>query len=124
MLTKEFWGILFIVFVGWMLVASSPDLRIERGCRPVGWTGNVVVSLSSLVVPDHQVRVKGWFDKLEYGCRYSAWRLIYQEDFNKWQAAQKAEADKANSLAQELEPGKAPRTPEEALKADSEESAQ
>lgn len=117
MLTKEFWGLLFITFVGWVLIASTPDHRIERGCRPIGWTGNVIVSLSSLVLPDHQTRVKGWFDKLEYGCRYSAWRLIYQDDYNKWQAQQKAEADKANSIAQELEPDAAPRTPDEALEA-------
>jgi hypothetical protein len=87
MLHKEFWGLLFIGFVVWMMAAATPGLRIENGCRPVGWTGNVVTSLSALVLPAQQTKVQGWFDKLEYGCRYTAWRLFYQEAYNKWKNA-------------------------------------
>ena len=83
MLHKEFWGILFLALVGWIFIASTPNERLERVCKPVGWTGNVVVSLSALVLPTQEKTVQGWFDKLEYGCRYTAWRLIYQNDYNK-----------------------------------------
>ncbi|MBC8737250.1 hypothetical protein F6X40_10565 [Paraburkholderia sp. UCT31] len=63
-------------------MSANPSERIDRVCRPIGWSGSVVVSLSALVLPENQKTVQGWFDKLEYGCRYTAWRLIYQNDYN------------------------------------------
>lgn len=87
MLHKEFWGLLFLGFVVWFMAAATPSGRIENACRPVGWTGNVVVSLSALVLPAQQQKVQGWFDKLEYGCRYMAWRLFYQDAYNQWKAS-------------------------------------
>lgn len=87
MLHKEFWGLLFLGFVFWIVIATSPLQRIENGCRPVGWVGNVTTSLSALVLPQQQARVKGWFEKLEYGCQYTFWRLFYEDDYNKWKAS-------------------------------------
>lgn len=84
MLHKEFWGLLFLGFVFWIVIATSPTNRIERVCTPIGWGGNVVTSLSALVLPKQQGTIQGWFDKLEYGCRYMTWRLFYQDDYNEW----------------------------------------
>lgn len=92
MIHKEFWGILFLVFVGWIFLPGQPNDRIAHACRPIGWTGNVVVSVSSLVLPNNQQVVQRWFDKFEYGCQYTTWRLIYQDDYNKEQAALKEAA--------------------------------
>jgi hypothetical protein len=89
MLHKEFWGLLFLAFVGWVLVAGNPTTRIENVCRPIGWTGNVTTSLAALVLPDQQVKVQSWFNKLEYGCRYTVWRLFYQDAYNEWVQTQK-----------------------------------
>lgn len=83
MLHKEFWGLLFLGFVAWIFISASPTERLERVCKPVGWSGNVVVSVSALVLPAQQKTVQGWFDKIEYGCRYTAWRLLYQSEWNK-----------------------------------------
>lgn len=90
MLHKEFWGMLFLAFVAWVFIAGSPLDRINHFCRPVGWTGNVVVSLSALVLPAQQARVQGYSDKMEYGCQYLTWRLFYQESYNAWKAQQDA----------------------------------
>lgn len=95
MLHKEFWGLVFLAFVVWVFVAGNPQQRIEHACRPVGWSGNVVTSLSALVLPQHQQKVQGWFDGVEYGCRYTTWRLFYQDEYNKYMEAQKAAAAKA-----------------------------
>lgn len=84
MLHKEFWGLVFLGFVFWIISATTPQTRIENACRPVGWTGNVVTSMSALVLPAQQTKVQGWFDKLEYGCQYMTWRLFYQEAYNKY----------------------------------------
>jgi len=83
MLHKEFWGLLFLAFVGWIFISSSPTQRIEHFCQPVAWVGNVSTSVTALLVPSQQANVQKWFDKFEYGCRYMTWRLIYQADYNK-----------------------------------------
>jgi hypothetical protein len=83
MLHKEFWGLLFLAFVGWIFVSSSPTQRIEHFCQPVGWVGNVSTSVTALLVPTQQTNVQKWFDKFEYGCQYMTWRLLYQAEYNK-----------------------------------------
>jgi len=84
MIHKEFFGMLFLAFIAWVFIAGTPNDRIDNFCRPVGWTGNAVTSLSALAVPSQQENVKGWFDKFQYGCRYMTWRLFYQEEYNKF----------------------------------------
>lgn len=86
MLHKEFWGLLFLAFVVWVFTASTPSSRIENACRPIGWGGNVVVSLSALALPDQQTTVQGWFKKIEYGCQYTVWRLFFEDTYNQWKA--------------------------------------
>lgn len=88
MLHKEFWGLLFLAFVVWVFIASDGSERINRVCKPIGWSGNLVVSLASLAAPDHAPAGQKWFDKFEYGCRYMTWRVIYQDEYNKYIAAQ------------------------------------
>ena len=83
MLHKEFWGLVFLGFVVWIFMAVDGSARIERGCRPVGWAGNVAVSLTALVLPKEQNAVKKGADKAEYSCRYATWRLFYQADYNR-----------------------------------------
>jgi len=84
MLHKEFWGLLFLAFVGWIFLSSDGLTRIYRTCRPVGWAGNVAVSVTAFVVPNQQLNVKHWMDKVDYGCQYTAWRLIYQDDYARY----------------------------------------
>ncbi len=99
MLHKEFWGLVFLGFVFWILAAATPQQRIANACRPVGWTGNVVVSGSALVLPAQQERVQGWFDKIEYGCQYTVWRLFYQDAYNQWKASTEGGAAPARAPA-------------------------
>lgn len=84
MLHKEFWGLVFLAFVVWIFMSSDPQVRIARTCRPVLWTGNVATSLTALAVPSGQESVQKWSNKLDYSCRYTVWRLIYQDDYNKF----------------------------------------
>jgi hypothetical protein len=81
MLHKEFWGLMFLFFVGWIFLGSTGGERIERGCRPIGWAGNVITSLSALAVPTQQTRIAGWFGKFEYGCQYVGWRMFFEHDY-------------------------------------------
>lgn len=105
MLHKEFWGLLFLGFIAWVFIAGTPQDRINNFCRPVGWSGNAVTSLSALAVPSQQENVQGWFDKFEYGCRYMTWRLFYQAEYNAWKAQQDAtHPQKAPAAAKQAAP--------------------
>lgn len=88
MIHKEFFGLLFLGFVAWIFMAGTPKDRIENACAPVAWVGNGTTSLASLVLPNEQVKVQGWFDSVEYGCRYVTWRLFYQKAYNQWLSSQ------------------------------------
>jgi len=81
-LHKEFWGFLFLAFVGWIFISPNGQTRIQHACSPVGWTGNIAVSLTALVLPKEQNGVKEWTGKAEYGCEYAVWRLFYQQKYN------------------------------------------
>jgi hypothetical protein len=114
MIHKEFWGLLFLGFIAWVFISATPNDRIEKVCRPIGWGGNVVTSLAAMATPSTQTTVQKWFDRLEYGCRYTTWRLFYQSEFNKWKAGQEAqqrgnadtdEAQKTLEGAKESPPG-------------------
>jgi hypothetical protein len=65
-----------------------------------------------MVTPSSQTTVQKWFDRLEYGCRYTTWRLFYQRDFNEWRAAQERQQHQnatTDAASRVLEP--APGTP-------------
>lgn len=104
MLHKEFWGLLFLAFVAWIILATTPTKRIEHACRPIHWVGNVITSGAALAVPTQQQTIQRWFDKLEYGCQYTTWRLFYQEEYNAWLAAE--EKKKAAALGSAETPAK------------------
>ena len=92
MLHKEFWGLVFLAFVVWIFMSSDPQVRIARTCRPILWTGNVATSLTALAVPSGQASVQKWGSKFDYSCRYTVWRLIYQDDYNKFLQEQQGSA--------------------------------
>lgn len=110
MLHKEFWGLLFLFFVGWIFLGPSGGARIERGCQPIGWAGNVITSMSALAVPSQQIRIAGWFDKFEYGCQYMSWRMFYEDEYQAYrdQQAQAAAPKAAAEPEQPAEPAAKP----------------
>lgn len=97
MLHKEFWGLMFLFFVGWIFLGAGGGQRIERGCQPIGWAGNVITSMSALAVPSQQVRIAGWFDKFEYGCQYMSWRMFYEDEYQAYQEQRKQAGSEADS---------------------------
>ena len=88
MLHKEFWGLVFLAFVVWIFFTGDPQVRISRTCRPLMWTGNVLVSLTAFASSSGAESVQGWTNKTDYACRYTVWRLFYQDEYNRVKAAQ------------------------------------
>jgi len=86
---STFLGIAILVWMAWIVLASNQEVRIERTCQPTIWMGNVVTSAVQLIAPAHQDRIEGWFDNLDYGCRFIVWRLVYERA---WLEAQEADS--------------------------------
>lgn len=104
-----------MAWVGWIVLATDPMLRIAHGCAPIGWFGNVSVSLTAFIYPRGEGGVQHFFDRTEYACRYATWRVIYEkqwkathpgqplpgspEDLERKRAAEDAKAEKAEAEA-------------------------
>lgn len=117
MLHKEIFGLTLLAFLLWIVFAADPSERITRVCRPMAWIGNGATSVAALTSPTYQKSVDGWFKGLDYGCRYSVWRLFYQEDYAAWEAKRdgtgfdvekSGQGDKPEGAPQESKPAKPP----------------
>lgn len=75
-------GIPVLVFSLWIFAAPLPQVRIERGCQPINWIGNMATSTTALATEGHTETAVRWNDKLTYSCQYMIWRLFYQEAYN------------------------------------------
>lgn len=69
-----------VIYLGWVLLAGSPEERINRSCYPVIIVGNVVTSVITMVNESYAYRAADKILDIHYGCRYMAWRLMYAED--------------------------------------------
>lgn len=111
MLHKEFWGLCFLAFVVWVFISPNPSKRIDRVCAPIEVVGNATTSLTSLVLPQHQVRMDRWFKKFDYGCEFLTWRMVYQDEYNEY-LRNKEMADTAKLKAMTQLPSEAEKAPE------------
>ena len=75
-------GIPLLLFVLWLFTAPFPQERIARGCEPINWLGNIATSITALGAASSTETSARWSDKLNYSCRYTVWRLIYQDSYN------------------------------------------
>lgn len=99
-------GLAFMVFVVWVVIAASNDARIERTCRPVLWLGNISVSMASLVNSNKEEYVQHIFNKMNYGCRYTIWRLLFEKEYLKAVKAGKVEGVSPEQVEQAEQGGK------------------
>lgn len=74
-------SILFIIFIGWVFIAATPQLRMDRTCKPVPWLGSLVTSLVDLSYPVYSKNVDRWVTSAEFSCQYMVWRLFYEDSW-------------------------------------------
>lgn len=97
-MTKPFTAVsffLFLVFVGYIVLGSTPLGRIERLCEPVSWLGRFVASVTALIHPSGETSVVSGFSQGAASCRFIVWRQIYVEDY---QALLRQQALQAQTL--------------------------
>ncbi len=72
--------VLTVAFLIWCVATSDPHERMERACKPVEKTGNVVVSITALLAETEWVgKTRNKMNDLDYGCQYIVWRLFYEQ---------------------------------------------
>lgn len=89
---SSLFGVFILLFVGWIFLAGMPTERIDRGCRPIGWFGNVMTSIFAIGAPSLSQASFRAFSNIEYGCQYAIWRLIYEKE---WVEQQQTVAQKS-----------------------------
>lgn len=82
--------LLAIVFFVWVLVAGTPNERIERTCKPTVWAGKVVIATTDLINTDYSPKVTHFVEQANYSCRYIVWKTFYAEEWMKERAKQEA----------------------------------
>lgn len=104
----NFLGFLISIFAAlWVIpifVTTSPQERMERACAPVTWTGKIGSSVAMLLDGSERTvnATQRSFAEAEYGCRFTLWRLVYEDDWKREQAraAQEREALEQRSRQQ------------------------
>lgn len=93
------WGSALLVFIVWVLIAPSSEMRIVRVCRPIHWADSGIVSLTALTAPKYESEAQNMGNRVEYGCEYSVWRLFFQEKYDAWIEARRKAEDMAHGVA-------------------------
>lgn len=78
-------GVAILVWVAWIVLATNSEARIERTCQPVLWAGNIATSLTQLTFNEYQDSVQESFESADYACRFTVWRLLYEENWKESQ---------------------------------------
>lgn len=97
-------GVLVLLYIGWVFLAGHPSERIDRGCRPIGWAGNVLTSVAAVAAPSFAQATHRVFKNTEYTCQYAVWRLMYEREWYEHQKDAQAAGIKQNGAAE----GRAP----------------
>jgi len=79
---------LFIIWVGWIFLGGTGQGRLDRACRPVEWTGNIITSLAAYSFPTTTKGVQRTFKKADYFCEYSLWRLFFEDQYKAYMVEQ------------------------------------
>lgn len=91
-----FGTVLILIFAVWCLMGANRSMQMERACRPVGWFGNVTVSIVAVTAGSWVKSVAHSFDKVDYTCQYALWRLFYERAWQ--QAIQDGKIDPVTQL--------------------------
>lgn len=99
-------GIGMFVYVGAILLESTPNARLVKTCAPVRWTGNIMGSIAALTDSDKLTeRISAGTDDFDYGCQFTIWRLMYGKEYAN--GAQAAQVERAPNFGEQglLPPG-------------------
>jgi len=81
----KYFGTIFftlaMLFLAWVVVASSPLERLNRGCEPVHWFGKAAASIAAMGSASAEARTKVTVDQAFDGCRVFWFRQFYADEW-------------------------------------------
>jgi hypothetical protein len=110
-------SLFLMAWVVWVAFTSSPAERLERSCAPTIWVGKLSTSVAMLADDSggSVAPMRDWFERTNYGCKFTLWRVFYEEDWKRSQALEQAEKEATKARAQNIpdqRPGPATPAPE------------
>ncbi len=83
-------GMLILLFFGWVFVAGTPRVRLQRACAPVSWAGRASLASVALVHPEWERGTQHFFVKTDYDCQYILWSQFYESTWQRLKQQKKA----------------------------------
>lgn len=97
-------SLFLMAWVVWVAFTSSPMERLERSCAPTIWVGKLSTSVAMLADDSGRsvAPMRDWFERTNYGCKFTLWRVFYEEDWKRAQAVEQAEKEAAEARVQRM----------------------
>ncbi len=71
--------VLVMVWAGSILVTSSPQARIDRGCAPATLADKILVAVVQVIHEPFAEDAHEMMLHFEYGCRFTLWKVFYED---------------------------------------------
>ena len=98
----------FVVCVAWFISifsSTDPQVRMDRTCLPVEYSGRVGTSSMMLIKADWAPPTHEFFEGVTYGCKFVLWRMFYEESWNSAQPSGQTPAVASSGPAQRSQAG-------------------
>lgn len=112
--TFSLFGLAFVVFFVWIIVAGTPLSRLNRGCAPIIWSGKALSAVVDVASDNAARKVWSGTAKTFQGCRFVLFKTFYQSEYERLQAEQaaaehKGDTEKAPASAASTSPARGSR---------------
>ncbi len=87
-------------FAVWVILASTPLDRLNRGCTPVNWIGKAITSVAALGSANAEARAAATTESAFYTCRFFWFRQFYRDEYEAAMRARQAQPAPAQANGQ------------------------
>jgi hypothetical protein len=107
LLTNAFGAISGAVVIGWVIwifITSSPAERLDRTCAPVGVVQKIATSMVMLMDGSERnvAATKAGFERTVYGCKFTVWRVFYEDSWKAEMAEQERQRQEDEAAARRM----------------------
>lgn len=81
--TLSLFGMIFLVFAVYILVAGTPLDRINHVCSPIAWSGKAATAVTDLVSENAAASVWHGTATTFQSCRFVMFRTFYQSEYER-----------------------------------------
>lgn len=79
----ELFFFLVVIWFVWVIMGSSPHVRLRHACAPIAWTANTFTAFSRATDSDYSEDLHVASNTLNYKCQMFLWDYFYRAQFLK-----------------------------------------